>query len=77
LDLLAFSGGIGENVAEVRREVCSGLHDVFGIELDDENNSAGAALISSSRSQVAVHVVRADEELVIAKQALALLGAGP
>jgi acetate kinase len=76
LDLLAFSGGIGENVADVRRDVCSGLRDVLGIELDDEKNSAGTELISAVTSRVAVHVVRSDEELVIAKQALALLKAG-
>lgn len=73
LDLLAFSGGVGENVADVRRDVCSGLRDVLGLELDDEKNSAGTDLISATTSRVAVHVVRSDEELVIATQALALL----
>ncbi len=41
LDLLVFSGGIGENSPEVRAGVCAGL-EFLGITLDDERNGAGA-----------------------------------
>jgi hypothetical protein len=46
LDSLVFSGGIGENSAEIRRRVSEGL-EFLGIALDDGRNSSGAPLISS------------------------------
>ena len=50
LDTLVFSGGIGENAAEVRRRICDGL-DCFGIRLDAARNDANAAVISTEGSR--------------------------
>ncbi|MDZ4812319.1 MAG: acetate/propionate family kinase [Pseudomonadota bacterium] len=75
LDLLVFSGGIGENAAPVRTRICEGL-DFLGIELDESRNAQTAALISTDASRVAVRVIRTDEQVMIARsvqRALAIL----
>jgi acetate kinase len=61
-----FAGGIGEHALAVRLEICRGL-DHLGITLDDDRNSAGAPIISKGRCEV--HVVRTDEERMIARHA--------
>jgi acetate kinase len=71
VDSLVFSGGIGENAAPVRRRICDGLQ-CLGIELDDSLNDRHAARISTGR--VAVHVIRTDEESVIASLTAQCLG---
>jgi acetate kinase len=70
LDVVTFSGGIGENSAEVRAAVCSGLGEM-GLEVDGERNRAarGEARISTDRSRVSVLVVPADEEGIVARAA--------
>jgi acetate kinase len=70
LDTLVFSGGIGENAAEVRARICSEL-EFLGIHLDDSRNRAGAELISTA--QVSVRVIRTDEESMIARTVSRLL----
>jgi acetate kinase len=65
LDSLVFSGGIGENSAEIRRRACAGL-EFLGIALDEGRNSSGAPLISTDASPVRVRVIRTDEESMIA-----------
>jgi acetate kinase len=66
LDTLVFTGGIGENSPEIRERICGSL-ECFGIELDAEANAAGEPVISRTGSAVRVHVVRTDEEAVIAR----------
>jgi acetate kinase len=66
LDLLIFTGGIGEHAAEVRAEACRGL-DFLGVTLDDAKNRAHAPFIGSG--PCAVRIVATDEELVIARHA--------
>ena len=69
LDAVAFTGGIGENAAGVRQQICSGLGQV-GIEIDADANSetCGAeGLISTENSPVKVFVIPTDEEGAIAK----------
>ena len=66
LDTLVFSGGIGENAPEVRDRVCRGLK-FLGIELDESKNLKNEAIISSDASRVSVHVIKTNEELMIAK----------
>lgn len=73
LDTLVFAGGIGENAAEVRSRICSGL-GFIGIDMDEARNQAGAALISSAASSVAVRVIATDEESMIAQDAYRVLG---
>jgi acetate kinase len=72
LDLLVFSGGIGENSPQVRARICRGL-EFLGIRLDDARNEQGADLISLDAAPVAVRVIRTDEELVIARAVCAVL----
>ncbi|HTV57373.1 MAG TPA: acetate/propionate family kinase [Verrucomicrobiae bacterium] len=73
LDLLVFTGGIGENDALVREQICSGLETV-GIGLDAESNRKNLPIISSKSSRAAVRVMHSDEELQIARQSARLLG---
>jgi acetate kinase len=68
LDVLTFSGGIGENSPEIRARVCERLAG-FGIILDGERNGAarGHVRISADGSPVAVWIVPADEERIVAR----------
>ncbi|QDS93971.1 Acetate kinase [Roseimaritima multifibrata] len=65
VDTLVFSGGVGENSAEIRRRICDGLA-FLGIDLNPSENLANAALISTTEGHVAVRVVPTDEEVMIA-----------
>lgn len=80
LDVLVFTGGIGEHAAEIRDEVTRGM-DWAGIVLDPEKNrgTAGGILrISADTSRVFVLVVPTDEEVAIARDTYALVrGEGP
>jgi acetate kinase len=74
LDILVFSGGIGENSKLVRSAVCRDL-EFFGIELDEEKNKVMGeeALICSPGSKVNVIVVPTNEELVIAQDTMRII----
>jgi acetate kinase len=72
LDLLVFTGGIGEHAPAVRAETCAGL-EWMGIMVDPVRNDRGDGVISSEESRVVVRVVAANEELVIARHTRALL----
>jgi acetate kinase len=73
LDTLVFAGGIGENAPLIRSRICAGL-DCFGLKLDDALNSQSAALISTESSRVMVRVIPTDEEIMIARLSLRVLG---
>ncbi len=65
LDMLVFTGGIGENDFAVRDEICAGL-GVLGILLDSGRNRVrGKAVISSEDSPVAVRVIPPAEDLIM------------
>lgn len=66
LDILVFSGGIGEHSPEVRCKICDGL-EFLGIELDEINNMNNRTIISTDKSKVTVYVIPTNEELMIAK----------
>lgn len=72
LDTLVFSGGIGENAGPVRTRICSGLA-FLGVTLDEDLNGVNAPVISSMSSPVTVRVIRTNEEIMIAKAALAII----
>jgi acetate kinase len=74
LDLLAFTGGIGENSVAVRRRICEPL-GFLGVALCPVRNAAGDGVVSADSSRVPVFVVRTDEELMIARHAAAVLDA--
>jgi len=72
LDTLVFTGGIGENAAEVRAEICAGLGHL-GLSFDAAANAAGKRCISAAGSTCTALVVPTDEDLIIARHASALL----
>jgi acetate kinase len=74
LDLLVFSGGIGEHAAPVRARICDGLQ-FLGIDLDPVRNASNAGRISADSASVTVRVMHTDEEMVIARATLGLLEA--
>jgi acetate kinase len=78
LDVLSFSGGIGENSAAVRSAVCAGLSEL-GIELDPERNAAarGEAILSPEGARVTILLVPADEERIVARAVAQVVGSGP
>ena len=73
LDILVFSGGIGENASIIRSRICDGL-GFLGIELEEKLNRANADIISAATSRVSVRVIRTDEEWMIAKTLCRVLG---
>jgi acetate kinase len=75
-DAIIFTGGIGENSAEIRASICDKLN-WLGIELDpnrNENKSFGREkLISTESSRVKVFVIPTNEELLIARDTARLI----
>ena len=74
LDAFVFTAGIGENSAPIRARIAERLA-WLGAEIDPEANTAGEGRISTPSSRVALLVVPTDEELMIARHTLALVGA--
>lgn len=77
LDAIVFTAGLGENNTHLREEVCSNM-EYFGIEIDREINAktlrqSNIVKISTDNSKVAVYVIPTNEELVIARDTLALI----
>jgi acetate kinase len=73
-DAVVFTGGIGENSPRVRQGVCRDL-DWFGIALDPVKNAQaqGESIVSADGSRVQIWTVPTNEEIVVARQARALL----
>jgi acetate kinase len=74
IDVITFSGGIGENGAEIRGAVLKDL-SAFGVEVDADSNRTiqGEGAISTDRSQVKVLVVPANEETIVARETAAVV----
>jgi acetate kinase len=75
-EAVIFSGGIGENAAAAREEICRGM-EWCGIVLDAGANATASAedrCISSTASTLQVWVVRTDEEAVIARETAQRVG---
>ena len=72
---LVFTGGIGENSAEIRRRVCDASR-WLGVEIDAEANEGRGPRISAPESEVSAWVIPTDEELMIARHTGSLLGLG-
>ena len=66
LDILVFSGGIGEHSPQIRTKICDGL-EFLGIELDEVHNMNNEKLISTEKSKITVYVIPTNEELMIAQ----------
>jgi acetate kinase len=75
LDVLVFTGGIGENAVFVREKTCEGL-EFLGITVDPGRNAQGSGketLISVEGGRARVYVIPTDEELVIAEETVRLV----
>jgi acetate kinase len=73
LDMLVFTGGIGENDIDSRAEICAGL-GALGIIVDPvRNNVRGEAVISAANSPVLVRVIPPAEDLIMVNHVVRLL----
>lgn len=74
LDLLVFTGGIGEHAPAVRARICDGLEHL-GVHIDPNQNGLNAEIISRPSERVTVRVIPTDEQVVIARAIQRLLEA--
>ena len=74
VDIIVFTGGVGENQASARWAACEGL-EFMGVKLDAERNKVRGeeAIISTDDSKVQVVVIPTDEELMIASDTMDIL----
>ncbi|MEL7267559.1 MAG: acetate/propionate family kinase, partial [Planctomycetota bacterium] len=72
VDVISFTGGIGENGCVLRLRILSGLNDL-GIVVDDDINKSlrDEGAFHAPQSRVALWVVPTNEELVVARQTVA------
>lgn len=75
VDIIVFTGGVGENQATARWGSCEGL-EYMGVKLDPEKNKVRGEemIISTDDSKVKVIVIPTDEELMIASDTMEILG---
>jgi acetate kinase len=69
LDVLVFTGGIGEHSADIRRRICEQA-SWAGVDLDSIANADNGPRISTLNSKVSVFVIPTNEELVVARAAM-------
>ncbi|HWC16644.1 MAG TPA: acetate/propionate family kinase [Terriglobales bacterium] len=75
IDLLVFTGGIGEHAAAIRGEICAGLQHL-GIVLEESANQQNANRISIAAAKCSVRVLNTDEDREIAVHSYNLTGRG-
>jgi len=73
-DALVFTAGIGEHAPEIRRRVCE--HSAWlGLEIDEAANESGGPRITNANSRTSAWMIPTDEDLMIARHTLRLVGA--
>lgn len=72
LDILVFTGGIGERAPAVRARICEEL-EFLGITIDDARNRAAAPIISPGQSPVTIRIIPTDEERMVARHTAELI----
>jgi acetate kinase len=75
IDVLVFTGGVGENHTSTRAVVCEGL-EFMGMELDLElnaNNRAKEVVLSTPTSKVKIVIIPTDEEFMIASDTMEIV----
>jgi acetate kinase len=79
-DAIVFTGGIGENSAEIRAKICGEL-SWLGVQVDEERNANHGAgrdgQISADTSRAAVYVIPTNEELLIARDTVRVVSGAP
>jgi acetate kinase len=73
LDVLVFTGGIGEHAAPVRADVCRGL-SWLGVRMNEDANEAGERNTTEPGSRVNILVIPTDEDLMVARHTRAVAG---
>ncbi|MDO4581806.1 MAG: acetate kinase [Bacillota bacterium] len=75
VDMIVFTAGIGENGISTRKEICDNLH-YLGVEFDEAANDCRGKEVEISKpgSKVRVFVIPTNEELMIARDTMALAG---
>ena len=75
-DAIIFTAGLGENDPDFRRDVCDYISEALGVKIDYElNNVRGVErLISTPDSKIKVYIIPTNEELLIARDTVELLG---
>ncbi|MCR4951129.1 MAG: acetate kinase [Solobacterium sp.] len=77
VDAMVFTAGLGENDAATRERILKGLEKGMGLSIDYDLNKqihGKEALISKPDSKIAVYIIPTNEELVIARDTVRLLG---
>jgi len=72
LDALIFTGGVGEHLPEIRRQICQNAA-WLGLAIDGSLNQAGGPRISPTGTNPSVWVIATDENLIVAKQTFTTL----
>ena len=74
VDIITFTAGVGENGPDMRENICKGL-EFLGVHVDHEKNQVRGKEtdISAADSTVKVYVIPTNEELMIARDTLALV----
>jgi len=74
IDAIVFTGGVGENQVNIRKDICKKL-EFMGIEIDEELNNIRSEekLVSKNNSKIKIYVIPTNEELMIARETLRLV----
>jgi len=75
VDMLVFTGGIGEHAPAVREEICRDLGHL-GVRIDSAKNNAAKDVISAAESTCVVRLVATSEELMIARHTYSVIFGG-
>ena len=67
VDIIVFTGGIGEKSALIRSKICERLEHL-GIRIDEDLNSANADIITLPERTCTVRIIQTEEDLMIARQ---------
>ncbi len=78
VDVIVFTGGVGEHAPRVRGDICAGL-GFLGVTIDAQRNAAihGEGIMSSADSRVSLLVIPAEENWMIARACVRVLGMTP
>ena len=77
VDAIAFTAGVGENAAYLRRLIIDNISRALGAFLDEKANEVRSKenrVISNQFSQVEVYVIPTNEEVMIARDTVNILG---
>ena len=75
--MIVFSAGVGENSSWTRRNVINNIAEALGVVIDDEANNGlrgRFGVITKPESKITVVVIPTDEEVMIARDCVRLLG---